>query len=217
MAHTNIYLENTYPILVKTTSGTTVYPLAIVTDDEGGVEQIPLDAFGSAGSGIYKGEFKPAVLGNHIVQIKLYDDSGYTTEVTDTRLCNICDCISSFSVILNPLDEIVSQHDDVGSLGSTLMEILSYLLLFERKGDGQCPVDFDISNGSGVAVVAYTMSGEDTGNRIRLGPTGRGTMYLNPGNYTFKLYGDCGKKVSPDTIVKRVDCSDPTVINKCTT
>ena len=205
------------PFILKVTAGATVYPEVTITDPSGVIVRQDLDIWVDDGGDvvdarIYVAQYKTYEVGIHYFKINIYQDSNKTSDVTSTRLED-SNNIGSFVTILNPIDELVINHDGSGSVGEYLSRIMSYLLLFENIGDGQCPVEIKVKNGQGVAFEVRDIGGSEIFARDILDSNGRAIVYLDKGTYKVEFYPPCGKTIEDAYKIITVNCSDSTSPN----
>lgn len=212
-----IYVGADVPFIVAVTPGVSLYPELTIVDPAGDVFKQDLLILEDNASNVidpyyYVGTFKTFLTGVHYAKVVLYSDAGKTIDVTQSRIRGDAD-FGTFVTILNPIDELVIDHQSDGSVGDYLSRIMSYLLLFENIGDGECPVEIRVRNGQGVAFEVRDLAGTELFARDILDSNGRAIVYLNKGNYKVEFYPPCGKTIEEPYKIITVNCTDSTATN----
>jgi hypothetical protein len=207
-----IYSGSDVPFIVKITAGVTLYPELTVIDPALEVFKQDLTVLADLNGSVvdplaYVGAFKTYSTGIHYFKVTLYSDAGKTVDVTATRLADDND-VGSFVTILNPIDELVVNHQSDGSVGYYLYTIMNYLLLFENIGEGECPVEIKVKNGQGVAFEVKDLAGAESFARDVLDSNGRAIVYLDKGTYKVEFYPPCGKEMEDSYKIITVNCQD---------
>ena len=208
------YFATDIPFQIDVSAGGTVFPEMTIVDGNGEINKYDMTVWKDENNAIVKANvyvlnYRSYSYGIHRYSVTVYNDAGKTVDVTSTRLCGMCPT-GGFVIINNPLDEIVTQHTIDGSLGWYIFQIMSFLLLYEHPGNGDCPVDIEIANGHGVALVVKEMSTNNVVAREVLDSTGKTRVFLSTGTYIFEYYPPCGKTMENVREIRKVSCSGST-------